>query len=104
MSYTELINELESLEKYPSNPILYPKGPDWESMAVLCPAVIEDGTFYMLYRGDDWTYVRWIEHQPLPENLMNERWKGGKERGGWACIGLAFSKMVSTLRDTKTTP
>lgn len=81
-----------AFKKYVGNPILSPTGSGWESMAVLCPAVIvENGIFYMFYRGDDWTYVRWIENQPLPKDLADQRWKGGKEKGGWACIGLAYS-------------
>jgi predicted GH43/DUF377 family glycosyl hydrolase len=92
-SYKNIIKEIQKMKKYRGNPILYPEGTGWESMAVLNPAVmVENGIFYMLYRGDDWTYVRWIEDQPLPKSLMDERWKGGKEKGGWASIGLAYSK------------
>ena len=80
-------------KRYPASPILSPKGPGWESMAVLSPAVtISDDTFYMFYRGDDWTYIRWKEDHPLPKDLADWRWKGGKEKGGWACIGLATSR------------
>ncbi|MDO9575162.1 MAG: glycoside hydrolase family 130 protein [bacterium] len=70
--------------KYSGNPILFPTGTGWESMAVLAPTVVIKGEkFYMFYRGDDWSYVRWIEDQPFPRY---------DKKGGWACIGLATSQ------------
>lgn len=70
-SYEKFVEEIQKMGKYGENPIFYPEGTGWESMAVLNPAVIvEDGIFYMLYRGDDWTYVRWIEKQPLPQGAI----------------------------------
>jgi len=85
-----------SFVKYPNNPILSPIGSGWQSMSVLTPAVIiKDETFFMLYRGDDWSYVRWIENQPLPRRIIEQRWEEWEEterKGGWSCIGLATSR------------
>ena len=79
-------------KKYIANPILSPSGTDWESMAVMTPAVIvENGVFYMIYRGDDWTWARYERKQQLPAYLAKIRsWKQ-KKRGGWAHLGLAIS-------------
>jgi predicted GH43/DUF377 family glycosyl hydrolase len=84
-----------SFIKYPGNPILSPTGWGWESMAVTTPAVvIKDETFYMFYRGDDWSYVRWKENHPFPRHIIEQRWgeEDKEKKGGWSCIGLAASQ------------
>ncbi len=98
-----------SFTKYAGNPILSPQGSGWESMAVLTPAVIlKDETFYMFYRGDDWSYVRWIENQPLPRHVLEQRWKEGQEgketSGGWSCIGLVTSQNGITFKRYENNP
>jgi predicted GH43/DUF377 family glycosyl hydrolase len=64
-------------------------------MAVTTPAVvIKDETFYMFYRGDDWSYVRWKENHPFPRHIIEQRWgeEDKEKKGGWSCIGLAASQ------------
>ena len=79
---------LERFEKYEGNPILLPQGTGFESMAVFNPAVILDnGTFYMFYRAENWGAENW-----KPENKRPEGWTEEKEWTGVSVVGLAVSE------------
>ncbi|MGK7370300.1 MAG: glycoside hydrolase family 130 protein [Candidatus Halalkalibacterium sp. M3_1C_030] len=50
--------QLSSFQKYDKNPIITPRGNDWESKDVFNPTVWSDGdTLYMLYRAEDSTGI-----------------------------------------------
>ncbi len=47
--------------KHKENPILTPRGKEFEAVAVFNPAIVyEDGKFWMLYRAEDWDGVSTI--------------------------------------------
>ncbi|HID63835.1 MAG TPA: hypothetical protein EYP49_14020, partial [Anaerolineae bacterium] len=60
------------LRRYEGNPIIKPRGDDWESVAVFnCAALYKDGTIHILYRavGDYVRYASHLGYATFDENL-----------------------------------
>jgi len=60
------------LERFNGNPILQPRGDDWESLAAYnCGAVLKDGNIHILYRaiGEYTNYISRVGHAIFDTNL-----------------------------------
>jgi predicted GH43/DUF377 family glycosyl hydrolase len=64
------------LKRYEGNPIIKPRGDDWEAVATFnCAALYKDGKIHVLYRavGDYVHYTSHLGHAVFDENLRTCR-------------------------------
>ena len=88
------------LTRYKGNPILEPRGHDWESVAVFNPAVIhKDGQIHLLYRAvaNYQDYVARLGHAIFDEKLNLV------ERSDAPCFGPDMKLWENSIEDARLT-
>ena len=88
------------LKRYAGNPILEPRGDDWESVAVFNPAAIyKDGKIHLLYRavGEYYPYISRLGYAVFDKDLnLIERFKN-------PCFGPDLKVWESSIEDPRLT-
>lgn len=91
---------MTELKRYEKNPILLPRGDDWESIAVFNPAAVYwNNEIHLLYRavGDYWKYVSRLGHAVFDANLKL------KKRFDQPCFGPDLKLWEPSIEDPRFT-
>jgi len=89
------------LERFEGNPIIEPRGDDWESLATTnCGAVLKDGEIHILYRaiGEYTNYISNVGHAVFDTKLNLIR------RDDQPCLSPDFSFWEKSVEDIRITP
>jgi len=89
------------LRRYTGNPILQPRGDDWESIEVFNPAAVYiDGKIHLLYRatGEYVNYISRLGHAVFDENLNLV------ERSDEPCFSPEIEFWEMSVEDARLTP
>jgi predicted GH43/DUF377 family glycosyl hydrolase len=87
--------------RFNGNPILRPRGDDWESLAAYnCGAVLKDGNIHILYRaiGEYTNYISSVGHAIFDTNLNLV------ERQDQPCFGPDLAFLEKSVEDIRITP